>query len=259
VKADNIKKMGCFATFMSLLKGFLCTAIIYLPYTFVTAGYMFQIIAIAFSACLTTYCAYLLIEVKNVIGLTSYVDIGEKAYGKKMRGAVQLFLGLSQFGFCVGYVFFIIDNVHYIVHTLWPNFNEIWFTAVGMFVIFSLLCFIRKIEIFAQTHLFADIMIFVTLLYIIVEGCFVLKNQGKTRIHELSAINSVGWAGGFGFSIYSFEGIGIILPVGEITANKDGYFKVAAGVIMLTCGLYLGFGIFCALVWGSDLQVLIRS
>jgi len=25
------------------------------------------------------------------------------------------------------------------------------------------------------------------------------------------------WAGGFGFSIYSFEGIGIILPVGEIT------------------------------------------
>jgi len=87
----------------------------------------------------------------------------------------------------------------------------------------------------------------------------VLKNQGKTRIHELSAINSVGWAGGFGFSIYSFEGIGIILPVGEITANKDGYFKVAAGVIMLTCGLYLGFGIFCALVWGSDLQVLITS
>lgn len=80
--------MGCFATFMSLLKGFLCTAIIYLPYMFKSGGYLFQVIAIAFSACLTTYCAYLLIEVKNVIKLTSYVDIGEKAFGKKMRGAV---------------------------------------------------------------------------------------------------------------------------------------------------------------------------
>ena len=114
--ANDVKKMGCFATFMSLLKGFLCTAIIYLPYMFKSGGYLFQVIAIAFSACLTTYCAYLLIEVKNVIKLTSYVDIGEKAFGKKMRGAVQLFLGLSQFGFCVGYVYFILDNVHYIVN-----------------------------------------------------------------------------------------------------------------------------------------------
>lgn len=84
-----------------------------------------------------------------------------------------------------------------------------------------------------------------------------MKSTGN-RIGELSAVGT-DWSSGFGFSIYSFEGIGIILPVGEITANKDGYFKVAAGVIMLTCFLYLSFGIFTAMVWGNDLQILITS
>lgn len=60
-KASKVKKLGTFGTFMSLLKGFVCTAILYLPDSFKSAGWLFQVMTLAFSACLTTYCAYLLI------------------------------------------------------------------------------------------------------------------------------------------------------------------------------------------------------
>lgn len=41
LKATKVKKIGTFATFMSLLKGFVCTAILYLPDAFKQAGWLF--------------------------------------------------------------------------------------------------------------------------------------------------------------------------------------------------------------------------
>lgn len=77
---------------------------------------------------------------------------------------------------------------------------------------FTGLCWVRKIEIFAQTHVFADIMILITLLYVIIAGGVYLKNEGMPEKRVPPTILS-GWATGFGSSIYSYEGIGIILPV----------------------------------------------
>ena len=93
---------------MSLLKGFVCTAILYLPDSFNQAGWLFQILSIVFSMLLTIYCATLLIEVRKKVKLPSYTDIGEKLYGKKVKVAVQIALASSQTGFCVGYIFFIV-------------------------------------------------------------------------------------------------------------------------------------------------------
>jgi hypothetical protein len=43
--------------------------------------------------------------------------------------------------------------------------------------LFSLLCFVRKIEIFAATHLFADVMIVLTMLTIVVYGIINMKTE----------------------------------------------------------------------------------
>jgi len=39
--AKKVTKIGTFGTFMSLLKGFVCTAILYLPDSFKQAGWLF--------------------------------------------------------------------------------------------------------------------------------------------------------------------------------------------------------------------------
>jgi hypothetical protein len=53
--------------------------------------------------------------------------------------------------------------------------------------------------------------------------------------------------------VYAYEGIGIVLPVQAVTANKEQYPKIVGGVIGFVAMLYVGFGLFCISVYGDDI------
>jgi len=89
---------------------------------------------------------------------------------------VNIALFLSQAGFCCAYVRFIVYNFHVMLQDLFNSEHDQWVTAGFCLIIFTLLCWVRKIEIFAQTHIFADIMILITLLYVIVMGIIQISN-----------------------------------------------------------------------------------
>ena len=69
---SKVKKLGCFSTFMTLIKGFVCTGCLYLPKSVVNGGWGFSNIMLVFSAFLTIYCALLLLEVRKKLNLTSF-------------------------------------------------------------------------------------------------------------------------------------------------------------------------------------------
>jgi proton-coupled amino acid transporter len=102
--------MGSFRTFVLLLKGFVCAACLTVPKSFINGGYLFSAFALTFSACVTIYCALLLLEIKQKTGLTKYSEIGEKFYGTKGRTMVNISLFGSQVGFTCAYIFFIKNN-----------------------------------------------------------------------------------------------------------------------------------------------------
>lgn len=62
------------------------------------------------------------------------------------------------------------------------------------------------------------------------------------------------WAGGFGFAVYSYEGIGIIFPVQDVTKNPETYFRIVAAVIAVTGALYVAFGAYCAIAWEGNIS-----
>lgn len=249
--------MGKFGTFMSLLKGFVCTAILLLPQSFSSAGWLFQVFSLSFSCFLTIFCAYLLIETRKKINLPSYTDIGERLYGWKGKIAVNIALFLSQAGFCCAYIYFIVSNTHNILKHYGATHDQ-WITASICLVVFTLLCWVRKIEIFAQTHVFADIMILIMLIYVIIMGGLYLKDRGQPE-KKVPPIVGSGWATGFGFSIYSFEGIGIILPVQDVTRNPETYFRIVASVITFVGGMYIVFGLYCTYIWQTELRPVISE
>ena len=83
------------------------------------------------------------------------------------------------------------------------------------FVLFSLLCLVRKIEVFASTHLFANIMIVITLVAVIVQGTVTIgkpKPVGGSHIATIGLIEKT-FADGIGYSVFAYEGIGVILPI----------------------------------------------
>ena len=59
------------------------------------------------------------------------------------------------------------------------------------------------------------------------------------------------WADAIGFSVYTYEGIGVVLPIREVTADKSQYFKLLCITVTLIALLYVAFGEFTLVAWGT--------
>ena len=101
---------------MTLLKGFVCCAVLTLPRSFVNGGWLFQLFTLTLAAGLTTYCAILLLEIRAKLNASSYTAIGEITLGPLGKHFVNISLLGSQVGFVCAYVYFIKDNFANLVH-----------------------------------------------------------------------------------------------------------------------------------------------
>lgn len=77
----KVKLLNPAATFLTLIKGFICTCVLYLPQNFVAAGWGFTVITLIASLFLSLYCAKLILDVRAKLKASSYVDIGTKLFG----------------------------------------------------------------------------------------------------------------------------------------------------------------------------------
>ena len=104
--------------------------------------------------------------------------MGERTYGKIGKITVDICLFLSQAGFVCAYVYFIKENLHHIILYYFDVYISTKLFALLIFILFSLLCLVRRIEIFASTHVFADVMIVVTMIVILAYGGIYIKHSG---------------------------------------------------------------------------------
>lgn len=92
----KIKKLTPAGTYFSLLKGFVCTGILYLPKNFQNGGWLWALISMVLSFVLTLVCAIKLLEAKAKIKPGgSFSDIGFAAIGLPGKIMVDIFLTLS--------------------------------------------------------------------------------------------------------------------------------------------------------------------
>jgi solute carrier family 36 (proton-coupled amino acid transporter) len=91
--------------------------------------------------------------------------------------------------------------------------------GIFCFIVYTPLCYIRKIEKFAFTHIIADALILITTIVICAYNIFKIENRGWGN--NVTFINSEYWLNMIGFSVYSYEGIGIILPILDITKKPE--------------------------------------
>jgi len=73
---QSVQKLGAVGTYFTLMKGFVCSSILYLPKSFVNGGWLFTSGALIFSCIVTTVAAMLLLEIRQKMNATSYSDIG---------------------------------------------------------------------------------------------------------------------------------------------------------------------------------------
>ena len=127
--------------------------------------------------------------------------------------------GKFDFGFCTAYIYFIanqIGGINGVIPCIAGDGDSCdvkvivrwWWMPICM-LIFVPLVFVRKIQVFATTHLFADIMIILSLIVIFIYSGIDLSKNGA----NIGGVGPVGdlWADAIGFSVYTYEGIGVIL------------------------------------------------
>ena len=54
-----------------------------------------------------------------------------------------------------------------------------------------------------------------------------------------------------GFSIFCFEGVGIVLPISQITAEPEKFPTILAYVFATITLIYIAFGMACSVLYGD--------
>lgn len=107
---DQAGKNGEVKTFFTLLKGFIATAVFFLPRNFYNGGWLWSTICIIFSMLLTLICTQKLVEIKEQYNL-SFTGVGVKAMGLTGKIMVDVTLCTSQFLFVCAYISFICESL----------------------------------------------------------------------------------------------------------------------------------------------------
>ncbi|KAE8969979.1 hypothetical protein PR003_g4263 [Phytophthora rubi] len=255
-------------TVFTILKSFIGSGILFLPKGFQNGGMLFSLSALCASAVLSTFCMLRLTECSNVLlrepGRTSvsYGMVGEKAFGKVGRVAVNISLVLSQIGFCCSYLIFVEKNIGEVILAIFGVQRTTASSSLTLIalqiLLYTPLSWVRRIEYFALTNLFADLLILFGLVYII---SYTVQTIDDAPVGSATweNFNSTSWAMMLGTSVYCFEGIGLVLPIYDA---MDGDIKHKFPRILSYSMLFLVtlLSVFAGLVYaafGQDTQSVV--
>ncbi|KAH6686308.1 vacuolar amino acid transporter 3 [Plectosphaerella plurivora] len=238
-----------------LLKSFVGTGVLFLPRAYLNGGMVFSNLILLAVAALSYHCFVLLVTTRlKVEG--SFGDLGGILYGKWMRTMILTSIVLSQIGFVAAYMVFTSSNLQAFVLAVtkcgtWMDIK--WFILIQMaiFLPFSLL---RDIEKLGFTALIADAFILIGLAYLFYYDVLTLHTNGLADIIMFNAGN---WTLFIGTAIFTFEGIGLIIPIQESMKNPQKFPRVMFVVMIIITVLFITMGGISYAAYGSKTETVV--
>jgi len=244
------------AAALTLLKSFVGTGVLFLPRAFFNGGMTFSSLVLIAIAALSYYCFILLVTTQLKTG-GSFGGMGAMLYGPLMRYLILGSLILSQVGFVAAYLVFVSENLRAFVSAVsrCETFIDVkWIILMQLVVLlpFSLFRDISKLSI---TAYIADFFIVLGLLYLYTADIQTLSTNGG--IADIIQFNENSWTLFIGTAIFTFEGIGLILPIQE-SMKEPTQFPFVLGLIMVIITvLFTSVGALSYAAFGSSTKTVI--
>jgi proton-coupled amino acid transporter len=239
-----------------LLKSFVGTGVLFLPKAFLNGGMLFSSLVLLAVAALSYYCFILLVTTRIAVP-ASFGGMGFKLYGKPMRFLINMSLVLSQIGFASAYIVFVSENLQAFVlavtdcKTLIP----IKYMILMQMIIFLPLSLYRNIQNIQKIAVIADIFILLGLLYLYYYDIFTLTvNHG---VADIKLFNPADWTLFIGTAIFTFEGIGLIIPIQESMAQPKKFPGVLAFVMLVITIVFTSMGALSYAAFGSKTKTVV--
>lgn len=239
-----------------LLKSFVGTGVLFLPRAFYNGGMLFSSMVLLGVAVLSYYCFILLIDTRMKVD-ASFGDMGGILYGKWMRTAILFSIVLSQIGFVSAYTVFTAENLQAFVLavTKCKSFIDIKFMVMLQVIIFLPLSLIRDIGKLGFTALIADAFILLGLIYLYYYDIFtVVSNRG---IADITLFNNSSWTLFIGTAIFTFEGVGMIIPIQESMKRPEKFPGVLATVMVIITIVFTSAGALSYAAYGSQTKTVV--
>ncbi|KAK9764572.1 hypothetical protein K7432_007809 [Basidiobolus ranarum] len=249
------EKTSAKKAFLLLIKAFVGTGILFLPKAFYNGGLLFSVIILIFVGSLTACATLLLVKVRlQVPG--EFGEIGGILYGKTVRILVRTSITISQLGFCCAYFIFVAQNLYELTHTISGCKVDIpvkyfIFMQLAFYVPFAM---VRKIKAFSYGSLVANVFILFGIVYIFYVDIdhFVTVGTGDFKL-----FNSQDFPLFIGTALFSFEGIGLVLPVVNSMKEPKRFPVVLASVIVSVTAIFVGVGAVSYAAFGSSTETII--
>lgn len=250
---------GTTKTFFTLLKAFIGTGIMFLPKAFNNGGILFSSITLITVSLLSCLSFHLLLLCRKRYG-SGYGEIGSAIGGRKLRSLILTSITLSQIGFVCSGVIFIAENLRSFLNAVSPGPTVAIGTksliAVQLIVLIPL-SLIRDISRLGPAALLADIFIFIGLFYIWYYDISTLATSGMHPTVQL--FNPQSFTLTIGSAIFTYEGIGLILPIQSSMSEPEKFPRLLYIVMVIITTIFTSVGALCYATFGSETRVEIIS
>ncbi|KAG0047898.1 neutral amino acid transporter [Gryganskiella cystojenkinii] len=238
-------------------KAFVGTGVLFLPNAFKNGGILFSCLTLAAVAIICCFAFLLLVKVRLVVR-ENFQDMGFALYGKWMRLTVLLAVALSQIGFVCAYLIFVSQNLSAVVQTFtkcqFHGIAEKYYILIPLVVLIPLVL-IRRMAILSLPSMLANVFIIFGIVYLWYFSINNLAHYGAGP--DIKLFNSDDFALFIGTAVFSFEGIGLIIPITESMAEPEKFPQVLAITMTIVALIFGSVGALCYSAFGSKIQTIV--
>lgn len=240
---------------LTLLKAFVGTGVLFLGKAFANGGLLFSSITITIVALIFLYSFLLLVEAKFVVS-GSFGDIGGALYGPWMRYAILFSIVISQIGFVAAYTIFVAENLRAFVIAVTKCAVTV---PISFFILIQLIFFlplglVRNLAKLSLCALIADAFILAGLIYIFGSEIFIIQQRG---VAEIQMFNPKDFPLFIGTAVFSFEGVGLIIPITDAMREPRKFPKALTGVMIGSLFVFGGAGALAYSAFGSEVNAVV--
>ena len=259
-------------TLIHLLKGNIGTGILAMPEAFKNAGLYVGLFSTLILGYICTHCMHILVKCAHELCRRKRVPslnfsevcfaafetgpLGIRKYSLLARQIINVFLCITQLGFCCVYFVFVAVNLQEVVSHYYHVQVDTKIILLILLIPMMALNLLKNLKYLTPVSLFASILTVTGLAFTF-----------HYMLHDLPRTDSVhGYATWgqlplyFGTAIYAFEGIGVVLPLEnnmktpEDFGGRSGVLNT--GMVIVAC-LYTAVGFFGYLKYGDHVEASI--
>ncbi|KAM5342817.1 hypothetical protein ACJ41O_013783 [Fusarium nematophilum] len=247
-------------TFFTLIKAFIGTGIMFLPKAFRNGGILFSSVTLIVLSLVNCGCFRLLLDCREKYG-GGYGELGAAIVGPRFRSLILASIAISQLGFVCAGLIFTAENLWAFLDAVTAGNRNLLLSVPTLIalqlIILIPLALIRNISKLGPVALLADAFILIGLVYIWYYDIAALAKNGMDSSVKL--FNPSDYTLTVGSAIFTFEGIGLILPIQSSMKKPEQFSNLLYLVMFIITIIFTSVGALCYATFGEDTKIQVIS